>query len=304
MRKVTALLVLAMIGVWVTSAHAGSPVDFYLAGTKPIEGFQKATIEGSALYVAPRPALLGDNIKSSNAMDTRSGTDIEVMVGPDMARKLAAAMTEQKADRLVAMVGGQILGAGTARVEEKDGRITIIGLKPTMARRLARVLNGGSITQLGPGIILVPSTKSVAPGQMITVEVFAANVPDLRVFQVALDIAGGKSGQLSVSDLRIDASRSDFVFADQKKIDAVDKSGGRLGAMLIEGSVGVPTPAYLGTFTLSASNDAAGSFTVSVRVADNSSFMKDGSNQGIDFFTDRAMTITVGEPERTRGDGK
>jgi len=298
MRRVTALLTLAVMGVWVTSAQAG--IDFHVAGTKPIQGFQKMAIGGATLYVAPRAALMSDGIKSSNAIDARSGTDVELTVSPGVVKKLSALMKQHNADRLVAIANGQILGAGKA--ELKDDNITISGLKPILARRVSEVLNGGSITQLGPAIKLVPSSSAIAPGGTVTVDVFATNFADLRVYQITLDIQGGRAGQLAVSDLKIDSGRKDFIFAGKNKIDAVDLMGGRLGALLFDSSVNVVKPAYLGTFILSSSNDAAGAFTVDVRIDDNSSFVKDGGNQGVPFFTDGAMTINVGKAERIRGD--
>jgi len=302
MRKTAAVLALAMMGMWVTSAQAG--IDFHVAGTKPIQGFQKVTIEGSTIYVAPRAAFVSDIITSSNAVESRDGTDIEMTVRPDTIKKLTAMMKKNDADRLVAYAGGRIIGAGVPELDAKDGRITITGMKPELAQRLTRVLNGASIAQLGPAITLAPSATSITPGGIITVDVFAANMDEFRVYQVALDIRGGRTGELTVSDLKIDASRSNFAFSGLKKIDAVDPSGGRLGAMLFEGTTTIVKPAYLGTFTLASSNDAAGDFTIMVRTSDESSFVKDGGNQGIEFFTDGAMTITVGKAERIRGEGK
>ena len=108
---------------------------------------------------------------------------------------------------------------------------------------------------------------------------------------------------MTVSDLRIDAGRKDFVFGTQQKIDAVDKVGGRLGAMLFSGSVDVPTSAYLGTCTVQASADAAGDFHLSLRTADSSSFLRNEENLGIGFFMEGA-TITVGEARRIQKPGK
>jgi hypothetical protein len=300
MRRITAALALAVMGVWVTSAQAG--IDFHVAGTKPVEGFQKMTIGGTTLYVAPRPALMGDGIKSSNAIDVRSGTEVELTVADGTVKRLSTLMQQHKADRLVAIANGQILGAGKATV--KDTSVTITGLKPILARRVSEVLNGASITQLGPAIKLVPSSSQVAPGGAIKVDAYASNFADLRVYQIALDIQGGRTGQLAVSDLQIDSTRKDFIFTGKNKIDAVDPYGARLGALLFDSSVNVAKPAYLGTFTLTSSSDAAGAFTVDVRTSDNSSFVKDGGNQGVPFFTDGAMTISVGKPERIRTDGK
>jgi hypothetical protein len=107
-----------------------------------------------------------------------------------------------------------------------------------------------------------------------------------------------------VSGLKIDSNRSDFVFAGQRKIDAVDEVSQRLGAMLFEGSINVSKPVYLGTFTLRASADAAGAFGVGVQMADNNSFLKDARYYGIGFFTDGPVMINVGTPERIRTDGK
>ncbi|MGD2111021.1 MAG: hypothetical protein PVI86_16715, partial [Phycisphaerae bacterium] len=256
MRKGTTLLALVVMGAWATSALAA--VDFHLAGTNQINGFGKATVAGVTLHVSPDVAVTGQSIKSADAIDSSSGTDIEVVVGPAAAQRLADSMKKNGANRLVAVSSGRIIGAGTPTVDTKSGRITIAGMNANIARRLTRVLNGASVTQLGPAVELVPSTTSLTAGGVFTVDVFAANIPDLRVYQATLDAVGGTRGNLTVSDLKIDGTRSNFVFAGQKKIDAVDRIGGRLGAMLFDGSVDVANRAYLGSFTLKASNDAAG----------------------------------------------
>ena len=315
MRKATALLAMTMMGVWVTGdanaradsdslqSDRSSPVSFRLATTTPTRGFEKMTISKSALYVAPRATLSGDSVTSADAIDARSGTDVEMTVRPEVVGKLAATMRKLGADWLAAFAGGRPVAAGKVELNTTDGKVTITGLPQRTARRLARVLNGASITSLGPAIKLVPSAPSVRPGGVVAVDIFASNIPNLRTYQMTLDVQGGAGGQLTMSDLRIDAGRKDFVFGKQQKIDAVDKVGGRLGALLFGGSVNVSTWAYLGTCTIQASADAAGSFSVNVRTADYSSFLKDAQNQGIGFFTEGA-TISVDAVRRIRKPGK
>jgi hypothetical protein len=306
---------MTMMGVWVTGNEsaradgdairpaASHPLSFRLATTTPIRGFERMTISKSALYVAPRVALSGDSVSSAAAIDARSGTDVEMTVRPEVVGKLAATMRKFGADWLAAFAGERPVAAGKVTLNTTDGKVTINGLSQRVAKRLARVLNGDSIAALGPTIKLAVSAPSVKPGGTVTVDLFATNIPNLRTYQMALDIQGGSSGQLTVPDLRIDSGRKDFVFGTQKKIDAVDKVGGRLGALLFNGSVDVATSVYLGTCTVQASADAAGVFHLDLRTADNSSFLKDGQNLGIGFFTEGA-TITVGEAQRVKKPGK
>ena len=306
---------MAMMGVWVTGdglaradddlvrSGAASPVSFRLATTTPIRGFEGMTINKSALYVAPRVALSGDSVASASAIDARSGTDVEMTVQPEAVGKLATTMRKFGADWLAAFAGGRPVAAGKVELNTTDGKVTITALPQRTAKRLARVLNGDSIATLGPTIKLAVSPASVKPGGTVTVDIFATNIPNLRTYQMSLDIQGGTRGQLTVPDLRIDAGRKDFVFGTKQKIDAVDKLGGRLGALLFNGSVDVSTSAYLGTCTVQASADAAGVFHLDLRTADNSSFLKDEQNMGIGFFTEGA-TLTVGEARRVKKQGK
>ena len=141
---------------------------------------------------------------------------------------------------------------------------------------------------MGAAITLVASRSLIRPGDSVTVDAFVRGVSDLRTYQVMLTTSGGESGRLNVEDMVIDSMRADYVFAGLQKIDAVDTVNARFGGVLFNGGVEAVTPAYVGTFTLQASVDAAGSFRVSLRTADNSSLLQSSRNEAIAFSAGQA----------------
>jgi hypothetical protein len=213
-------------------------------------------------------------------------------------------MKRTRADRLAAVAGGRTIRTGVPELDSESGRITITGLAPSTARYLSRALTPASLRPVEPTIFLVATAKSVTPGGTVEVDVFASGVAGLHVYQVALEVDGGPRGGLAVSDLWVDADRPDYVFAGRQKIEAADRVGGRLGATLFDDSMNVSRGAYLGTFELHASRDAAGEFTVDARSADHASFIKDAGNHDIEFDVDASVTLTVETVERIRRSGK
>ena len=75
----------------------------------------------------------------------------------------------------------------------------------------------------------------------------------------------------------IDTARVDYVFYNPPSTvhTAEDELGGRLAAGLQSGGMSVGPDKYLGTFTLRASWDAHGTFTIDLRPADT--FLRDSN---------------------------
>jgi hypothetical protein len=128
---------------------------------------------------------------------------------------------------------------------------------------------------------LVPDRELIGQGETVDVEVYIDSVDDLGAYEVSLEVTGGDTGSLNLEDLVIDKARPDYVFGTEDVVDAVDMVGERLGACLMDGGMMVQGPAYLGTFTYRASQDASGVFQVTVRPGIHS-FLKDSSAETIE----------------------
>jgi len=133
-----------------------------------------------------------------------------------------------------------------------------------------------------PNIFLVVQESDIQPGGLVTVDAYAHRVSQVRLYQVAVQAAGGRSGRLELVDLWIDKDAGDYVFGSEAVVDAVDLLGARMGAVLFDGEVDIEQPAYLGTFVFRASDDAGGTFRVRIR-ADGQSFLSNASNDPIAF---------------------
>lgn len=311
MRKMMALLTVALVGVCAADvqsvladsdrAISRSPVSFRLASSKAIAGYEMMNLDRDhTLYVAPKAALFGDDVALAEVLDSCKSGGLDLALAPNVAGRLAAAMKKHGADSLVILVVGQVVTTGQLKVEVNGNRALLTGVAPTHINNLLNLLNGA--TPVGPTITVVPSQSSMRPGGTMTVDVFANGVGDLRVYQVSLAVTGGMKGRLAVDSAAI-TSRDDYVFGTAKKLDAVDQTSGRMGAMLFDGGMDVATPGYLGTYTLRASADASGSYSVNVRM-DRSSFLRDSKNMTIGFYPGQNAIISVGTPSRKQPRGK
>ncbi|MGB2987976.1 MAG: hypothetical protein WBE26_19075 [Phycisphaerae bacterium] len=306
MRKVTAVLTAAVLSVGLTGVREAqatdsvrptkrSPISFRLAATTAVRSYEEMTVGRSeTVYVAPQAALSGDEVAFAEAMDSSKGNAIDMALADGVAGRLAAMMKKHGADRLAVFVGDKLVATGSLKVDAAGNRAVLSGVPSVHADRLIRVLNG--LAPTGPTVTVVPSQSNVQPGEAVKVDAFVNGVSDLRVYQMGLSVTGGTKGRLVMEDAVI-ATRGDHVFGTAKKIDAVDKTSGLMGAMLFDSSVEVVKPAYLGTYMLRASADAAGTFDVNVHM-DHSSFLRDSKNWSIGFYPGPAATITVGTPSR------
>jgi hypothetical protein len=244
------------------------------------------------LYVANDAVLAGDDVTASEAIEVRSGADVKLSLKDGAIDRVRTQMRATGADRMAVLSGGKIVASGTLTID--GDRLSLTGMSSTQATRITRVLSrDGAPTPSGAVVTLVPSQTNVAPGGSLNVDVFVSNATNLRSYQVTLAINGGSSGGLTISNLQIDGSRGDYIFGTQQKFDAVDEVGGRLGGVLFSGGIDVTNPSYVGTFTLNATNDAAGAFNVKVEQAGHASMLFSNSNDVIEFTTP-TINVSVG----------
>ncbi len=202
------------------------------------------------------------------------------------------------ADHLAIFVGGKLVSSGTLSFDAGRGLATVSGISSPDARRVTRVINRKRAAPIGTAVTLVPSQTTIQPGEAVTLEVFVTGgISDLRAYQVGLEISGGTAGLLTTNDLWMDTQRTDYVFRGLEKLDAADHNGGRIGAVLLSGGAGAMETGYLGTYTLRASSDASGTFSVSIRTKDTSMVVSTG-NQFIRFGLGQPVEITIGTQPR------
>lgn len=317
MRKVMTVLVAALVSVGVIGqASADRPgdaqragkkttVSFRLAATSPTPGFEAMTLgDGRTVYVSPQAALSGGQVATADTIATRTGSDVSLSLTKEAAGRFGTMSADLGVDHLAVFVGGKLVSAGTFSFSADEGLATITGLSSDQAQVVTRAIRGKSAVRVGRTITVVASQGTIQPGEEVTLEVFVkGGISDLRAYQVALTFSGGTSGQLTTSNMWMDTERADYVFAGHEKLDALDRTGGRAGAVILSGGTGAMRMGYLASYTAKASADASGTFTVNVRTQDASLVANTGS-RFIEFASGPDAVITVGTPSRIRSTDK
>ena len=310
MRNIVWVLAVGMVSIGVTfvaSARAesrsvrdrkGGAVNFHLASTTPIKGYDKISpgVGNGVLYVSPRPVWTGSDVVLARTTDSPGGPAMEFTLSAEAAERLTTRLRHQSGDRVAIYADGKVVSSGILRASSSDGRATITGLTAVNTERVLKLINGEqpmpapSPTTIGAVVSLVPVGQSDG---LYPVDVYVQGVSNLRSYQIGLQVSGGDGGELVREDLRIDEGRPDFVFRDLDVIAAADPAGGRLAGVLIDGGVDKATAAYLGTYAFRATPDASGTFQVSID-AGAKSFLADSQNEMTEFRSGPAVLITIG----------
>jgi len=315
MRRIGLVLAVGIVGIGVTSLASaraesrsvreakGGGVNFHMASTTPINGYDKVSTGGDngTLYVAPRPVWTGKEVVSARTVDSRDGSVMELTLTAEAAERLATLRKHQSGDRVAIYVDGKLTSAGPLGADSTGGRATITGLNSPNIESVVRLLKGERPIPV-PIPIPVSALISVVPvGESdgaYLVDVFVQGVTNLRTYQIGLVTTGGQGGELVREGVEIDNARPDFVFIGRQAISAADEVGGRLGGVLIDGGVDTAAPAYLGTYAFRPSPDATGTFEVAIDTG-NKSLLADGQNEMVEFRTGPAALINLdGEPTR------
>ncbi len=310
MRRTGLVLAVGIVGIGVTSLASaqaesrsvretkGGGVNFHLANTTPINGYDRVSMgdDGGTLYVAPRPVWSGKEVVSARSTESRDGSVMELTLSAEAAERLATQRKHQSGDRIAVYVEGKLMSAGALGAGSTGGRVTITGITTVNSESVVRLLNGERPIQ-APTPTPVSALISVVPsGQSdgaYLVDVFAQGVTKLRTYQIGLITSGGLGGELVRESVEIDSARADFVFSELEAISAADQVGGRAVGLLVDGTVDKATPAYLGTYSFRPSPDATGTFQVAIDTSEKS-FLADGKNDMIEFRTGPAALISIG----------
>lgn len=179
-------------------------------------------------------------------------------------------------DLVVAVRGGAHVA--TLSVETVDSRTGQVTLRGSNAGATDLSLADGTAAV----IEFVPAQASVRAGRSVRVDVYVSGAENLRAYQVAPRVLTADSGELGFASGRIDESRADYVFAGRQTIAAFDTEGWRFGSIMYEGGVRADERAYVGSFELTTSPDASGTYLIGANV-DASTFLADLNSAAIDY---------------------
>jgi hypothetical protein len=281
-----------------------SPVSMRLATSTPAPGYEELAAGGRTLYLVPRAMLGASKVVSAEAIKTRSGSDIELTLTDQGVAWLSSAIASHKADHLAIMVGRKPFATAKLSLDARAGSLKLIGLTGRQAEQLLRVVNRSGAAPAGATFTVVPDRTAIQPGETVNVHVFLSGASQVRSYQVKLAVRGGVTGGLLIDNLWIDSERTDYVFGKLQKLDAVDPSNSRMAGVLMQGGVDVGNPAYVGSYSLRASNDASGVFSVNLGLDHNESILLHASDLAMPFDAGPAAEITVATLARSRPSDK
>lgn len=155
-----------------------------------------------------------------------------------------------------------------------------------------------SPTAASVNVRLAATSTRVNPGGTVTIHAYIQDAHDVRSYQLALDIEGTGTAQLSVEKLWIDTQRRDHAFGSAESMEAIDETGGRLGALRFLGGSDLARASHLGSFTLRASERATGRFVI--RLDETATQVRDSSNQAYTVLSD-AVELEVSPREMRAG---
>ena len=295
MRKTTILMAALVAGVALTAAVRGDEraaragkvagVSFRAASTTATEGYDKAALDGRTLYIAPQVMLSGDQVTAVSTQPVEGGRVMSLSLTEQASGRLSG---QGAADHVAVFVDSQLVTVGAFSVQ--GGAATIRGLTTGQAERVSRLLTRGSASPSEAAITVVPVSQS---NGAYVFDAYAQNVSGVRTYQVKLVAAGGDRGSLTLSDVRIDEARPDYVFFGNEAVKAADRGGSRLGGTLFDGTADATAAKYLGTWVFQASADAAGTFQIQV-VTGAASFLANTRNEKIPLSAAGA-TVQIGD---------
>ncbi len=144
------------------------------------------------------------------------------------------------------------------------------------------------------------SGSGAPPGGSVTMDVFAQDVDNhVRSYQAQVNITQTSgTGSVTVNcpgGVTITDTRPDFIFFGQSDIPSSNCAQRRVASALLSGSVPVGiAPAYLGTYNLSVSADAAVDSTFDIAiVATSATYLRDANNALLTYVVGPACTLTV-----------
>ena len=289
---------LTCVGGSVAMAQAvvDNKVNLHLASLTPVDGFEARAFGDVNVYVSSRVALTEAALMTVESTTTRNGTSVSISLSEPGLRRIRSLLRRDNVDQMAVIANGRIISVNSFTLDTAASSLTLSGLTPLTASQVTELI---ALSPVGATITLVASQSRVYPDRPVSVDIFVSEMVDLRTFQVSLEVVGGTAGTMTIEDMQIDRTRSDYVFGTLSKVDAADVIGKRVGGVLISGGVDATEMSYLGTATLRSSADARGNFKVTVTGGDRSTLLWTSENLPVTFRTEAAL-ITVGTARKTR----
>ncbi len=267
-------------------------LSFRLASMSATSGFQPQRMQnGQMAYLTAEDAFTADDITNIETRTSNGGQVMMISLAPGVSERLAMRASESGADAVAIIRGGRVISTGPIASIGVDV-MSISRLSAAEVKRITRVLTPRSVVNTATVVSVVPRQNTVLPGDMITFDVYVSNVASLRTYQFALQVTSNDTGRLVRDHGVVDQSVADFVFSGRQVLQAVDEIHGRFGAVVFQGTANTTERKYLGSYTYQVSQDAAGSFTISIAPG-SISFLNDDAGEDIPFRISSA-TVTVG----------
>lgn len=240
-------------------------MQFFKASTSEVSGYRTVNLkDGSTLYVAPRMSFASQSVQTAT-INTTGGEVLQLTLSADAGASLA------EASHVAIYMKGNFFGSASIDGISDDGQISISGLSSRQMNQITQMtLRKGAILQ-GGTITVVPRQTSVRGGDTLTVDMYLSGAVGVRAYQVKLEVTGGDAGALDRDQMIIDTNQRDYIFAafgTSEVIKGEDQVNGRIGALMISGSVDATQRSYLGSETFRVSDDASGSFQISINRVD------------------------------------
>lgn len=277
----------------------GSDLTFHVASLKPNQDYDKMRSSNSgAVYVSPDIIFGGEDVISAEPIRSKDGTGLALRLTDDAYDSFNGSTRNRVDNRLAIIYDGTLIAAPKIETS-RDGTLRLSGVSPSDAKRISRLWVQVDPIPLGATLTVVTRSTNIGPGESVTADVYLSGTEELKLYQVRVDAVGGTSGQLERVDMVIDKSRDDYVFSAMQVVDAVDTEGGRMGAVLFNGSAQVTDAAYLGSFTFVASPDASGTFKVRISVGPDS-FLNNGADTPIPYVAGADAIVSIGDDVQLR----
>ena len=233
-------------------------VQFRPASDVEIARWQRMSVDGRRYFVSGPPLFDGNDVLSTAA----SG---EGLIELTLEARAAERMVRFPVDRFGIVVNKQLLAVAMVSTVADGSIVRLGGLSAVEVDRLEAVLAIAPSDSNLPRVLVVPQRSTVSPGERIRVDVYLANARALSMYQVGLDVVGGRKGRILWEEARVDRERPDFVFTGRTSVSSAQQESGLICGLLSQGTVDVEKQAYLGTFFVRSSPDALGTFTLRAR---------------------------------------
>ncbi|MFQ5462682.1 MAG: hypothetical protein ACE5E5_08660 [Phycisphaerae bacterium] len=279
MRKSTTFLAVGLLGVGALVSLAQAEVVFRPASASPAQGFKAMNSVDGRYFVSGETVFTDANLAAVRSV---RGGSMELAVNADLGG----------ADRVAVFVDGEFVGAPKARAT--GGSLVLSELSRNTGAHVANVLGNTGAASDAPVISVQVSSNSVAPGGTVSADVYISNVTGLNTYQVRINATSASAGILPVTNLQIDKTRSDFVFAGGDVLDAVDSHQNRMGALLFNSdTVDSVGRLYLGSYTFQVPADATGAVYVGVEVGGETFLIRPDGKQ-MPYRVGAAAVVTTG----------